>query len=385
MTEGRSTMSPLLPKQCILIVDDNPENIDLLSEVLRDEYRIRVATSGEKALKIVYSDEPPDLILLDIMMPGISGLEICRRLKSNPDRRRIPIIFVTAMSSTEDEKRGLETGAVDYITKPISPPIVEARVRTHLALYDQSRELERMVQQRTLELLTTRQQIIRRLGRAAEFKDNETGNHVLRMSHYARLIALAHGLGDESASVIFNTAPMHDIGKIGIPDSILLKPGKLDAEEWKVMHQHPIMGAEIIGKHENELLETARIIALTHHEKWDGSGYPQHLKGQDIPLEGRIVAIADVFDALVSERPYKKAVPLDEAMRYFDEQSGHHFDPTLIEAFKRALPEILRIREIYADENGALTDLEFHIKEIYDHKDSPQGYPDVLTSTGDSD
>jgi putative two-component system response regulator len=385
MTEGRSTMSPLLPKQCILIVDDNPENIDLLSEVLRDEYRIRVATSGEKALKIVYSDEPPDLILLDIMMPGISGLEICRRLKSNPDRRRIPIIFVTAMSSTEDEKRGLETGAVDYITKPISPPIVEARVRTHLALYDQSRELERMVQQRTMELLTTRQQIIRRLGRAAEFKDNETGNHVLRMSHYARLIALAHGLGDESAGVIFNTAPMHDIGKIGIPDSILLKPGKLDTEEWKVMYQHPIMGAEIIGKHDNELLETARIIALTHHEKWDGSGYPQRLKGQDIPLEGRIVAIADVFDALVSVRPYKKAVPLEEALRYFEDQAGRHFDPTLIEAFKRALPEILRIREIYADENGALTDLEFHIKEIYDHKDDPKGYPDVLTSTGESD
>ena len=232
-------MSPLLPKQCVLVVDDSPDNIDLLSEILRDEYRIRIATSGEKALKIVYSDEPPDLILLDIMMPGISGLEICRRLKANPDRRRIPVIFVTAMSSAEDERRGLETGAVDYITKPISPPIVKARVRTHLALYDQTRELAHMVQQRTHELLTTRQQIIRRLGRAAEFKDNETGNHVLRMSHYARLIALAHGLGQEAADTIFNTAPMHDIGKIGIPDAILLKPGKLDAAEWDVMYQHP--------------------------------------------------------------------------------------------------------------------------------------------------
>ena len=374
-------MSSLLPKQCILVVDDSPENIDLLSEVLRDEYRIRVATSGEKALKIVYSDEPPDLILLDIMMPGISGLEICRRLKSNPDRRRIPVIFVTAMTSVDDERRGLETGAVDYITKPISPPIVKARVRTHLALYDQSRELERMVFQRTHELLTTRQQIIRRLGRAAEFKDNETGNHVLRMSHYARLIAIAHGLGDEAADVILNTAPMHDIGKIGIPDSILLKPGKLDASEWDVMYQHPIMGAEIIGKHDNDLLETARIIALTHHEKWDGSGYPQRLKGEEIPLEGRIVAIADVFDALVSARPYKKAVPVNEALQYLEEQVGRHFDPSLIEAFRRALPEILRIREIYADENGALTDLEFHIKEIYDHKDDPKGYPENLAST----
>jgi len=374
-------MPPILPKQCVLVVDDSPENIDLLSEILREDYRVRVATSGEKALKIVYSDEPPDLILLDIMMPGVSGLEICRRLKANPDRRRIPIIFVTAMSSTEDERRGLEMGAVDYITKPISPPIVMARVRTHLALYDQSRELANMVAQRTTELLTTRQQIIRRLGRAAEFKDNETGNHVLRMSHYARLIALAHGLGEESAGIIFNTAPMHDIGKIGIPDAILLKPGKLDAAEWEVMYQHPIMGAEIIGKHDNELLETARIIALTHHEKWDGSGYPQGLKGEAIPLEGRIVAIADVFDALVSVRPYKPALPLETALQYFDEQSGRHFDPTLLVAFKKALPEILRIKEIYADENGALTDLEFHIKEIYDHKDDPTGYPEILSST----
>ena len=374
-------MSPILPKQCVLVVDDSPENIDLLSEILRDDYRVRVATSGEKALKIVYSDEPPDLILLDIMMPGISGLEICRRLKANPDRRRIPIIFVTAMSSTEDERRGLEIGAVDYITKPISPPIVMARVRTHLALYDQSRELANMVAQRTTELLTTRQQIIRRLGRAAEFKDNETGNHMLRMSHYARLIALAHGLGEESAGIIFNTAPMHDIGKIGIPDAILLKPGKLDAAEWEVMYQHPIMGAEIIGKHDNELLETARIIALTHHEKFDGSGYPQGLTGEAIPLEGRIVAIADVFDALVSVRPYKPALPLETALQYFDEQSGRHFDPTLLVAFKKALPEILRIKEIYADENGALTDLEFHIKEIYDHKDDPTGYPEILSST----
>ena len=379
--ESRLIMSPLIPKQCILVVDDSPDNIDLLSEVLRDDYRIRVATSGEKALKIVYSDEPPDLVLLDIMMPGLSGLEICRRLKANPDRRRIPIIFVTAMSSVEDERIGLETGAVDYITKPISPPIVKARVRTHLALYDQSRELENMVRQRTHELLTTRQQIIRRLGRAAEFKDNETGNHVLRMSHYARIIALAHGLGEEAANIIFNTSPMHDIGKIGIPDGILLKPAKLDADEWSVMFQHPIMGAEIIGKHDNELLEISRIIALTHHEKWDGSGYPQKLKGENIPLEGRIVAIADVFDALVSVRPYKGAVPLDDALKYMYEQSGRHFDPTLIEAFKRAIPEILRIREIYADEHGALTDLEFQINEIYQHKNDPNGYPGVLTCT----
>jgi putative two-component system response regulator len=377
-------MTNLLPKQSVLVVDDTPDNIDLLTEVLSDDYRIRVATSGEKALKIVYSDEPPDLILLDIMMPGLSGLEICRRLKANPDRRRIPIIFVTAMTSVEDEKLGLELGAVDYITKPISPPIVRARVRTHLALYDQTRELERMVNQRTQELLTTRQQIIRRLGRAAEFKDNETGNHVLRMSHYARLIAEAHGMGQAAANVIFNTAPMHDIGKIGIPDAILLKPGKLDAAEWKVMHQHPIMGAEIIGKHDNELLESARIIALSHHEKWDGSGYPQGLKGEDIPLEGRIVAIADVFDALVSVRPYKAAYSVEYSLSLMENDTGHHFDPELMKAFKIALPEILRVKEIYADEFGALTDLDFQIKEIYAHQGHPPGYPGILTSPKDS-
>jgi putative two-component system response regulator len=378
-------VTPLLPKQCILVVDDTPDNIDLLSSILADDYRIRVATSGEKALKIVYSDEPPDLILLDIMMPGLSGLEICRRLKANPDRRRIPIIFVTAMTSIEDEQLGLATGAVDYITKPISPAIVKARIRTHLALYDQSRELERMVRQRTVELMTTRQQIIRRLGRAAEFKDNETGNHVLRMSHYARLIAEAHGLGSEAADIIYCTSPMHDIGKIGIPDAILLKPGKLDAEEWKIMQQHPLMGAEIIGKHDNELLETARVIAISHHEKWDGSGYPLGLKGEDIPLEGRIVAIADVFDALLSLRPYKPALPLEQALHYLESQSGRHFDPQLIGAFEKAMPEILRIREIYADENGALTDLEFHIREIYDHRHDPDGYPGVLTRHKDGD
>lgn len=356
-------MSTLLPKQSILIVDDTPENIDLLSEILANDYRVRVATSGERALRIVYSDEPPDLILLDIMMPGLSGLEICRRLKANPDRRRIPIIFVTAMSSVDDERLGLELGAVDYITKPISPPIVKARVRTHLALYDQNRELECMVSQRTNELLRTREQIIRRLGRAAEFKDNETGNHVLRMSHYARLIAEASGLGKTYADTLFYTAPMHDIGKIGIPDAILLKRGALDAEEWQIMRKHPLMGAEIIGQHDNELLEMARIITLSHHERWDGNGYPHGLAGEAIPIEGRIVAIADVFDALVSVRPYKPAFSVEDSLAIMEAETGHHFDPRLMEAFRKALPEILRVREIYADENGALTDLEFPSNE----------------------
>jgi len=341
-----------------LIVDDTPENIDLLTEVLDPHYQTKIALNGEKALRIAAGDAKPDLILLDIMMPGISGYDVCQRLKRNADTRAIPIIFVTAMSELEDEKKGLEMGAVDYIIKPISPAIVLARVRTHLALYDQTRELERLVDLRTAELETTRLQIIRRLGRAAEFKDNETGNHVIRMSHYARLTAHAAGLSSAQVEVLFHAAPMHDVGKIGIPDNILLKPGKLDEAEWEVMRQHPAMGAKIIGQHSDELLQAASLVALTHHEKWDGSGYPQGLSGEEIPIFGRIVAIADVFDALTSVRPYKKAWTVEAALQMIDEGSGKHFDPGLIQPFKSVLPEILKIKAQYAEELGALPDLD---------------------------
>lgn len=351
-------MIDLRRRQTVLVADDMPENIELLRAALEQSYIVKVANNGEKVLRIVYSDAPPDLILLDIMMPGLSGHEVCRRLKANPDRRRIPVIFVTAMDALEDERLGFEIGAVDYITKPISPAIVQARVRTHLALYDQARELERMVEQRTRELLVSRGQIIRRLGRAAEFKDNETGNHVIRMSHYARLIGDAAGLGSTALDILFSTAPMHDIGKLGIPDRILLKPGKLDPGEWEIMKQHPRMGAEIIGEHDDDLLSTARAIALTHHEKWDGSGYPAGLAGENIPLCGRIAAVADVLDALLSERPYKPAYTIEKSMEFMNLQAGLHFDPALIPALRSVLPEVLRIRETFADERGALTDLE---------------------------
>ncbi|HEX5804102.1 MAG TPA: HD domain-containing phosphohydrolase, partial [Azospira sp.] len=347
-------MVDLRKRQTVLVADDMPENVELLVSILEPEYQVKVATNGDKVLRIAYSDAPPDLILLDIMMPGMSGHEVCRRLKTNPDRRRIPVIFVTAMDAQEDERLGFEIGAVDYITKPISPAIVLARVRTHLALYDQSRELERMVEQRTEELLDSRGQIIRRLGRAAEFKDNETGNHVIRMSHYSRLIAAAAGLGERAVDILFNTAPMHDVGKLGIPDRILLKPGKLSEDEWAVMRRHPEMGAEIIGRHDDDILGTARVIALTHHEKWDGSGYPARLAGTAIPIEGRIVAVADVLDALLSERPYKPAYSIEKSMEFMNAQAGQHFDPALIVALNSVLPEIVRVKDSFADELGAL-------------------------------
>ncbi|MFT3857709.1 MAG: response regulator [Aquabacterium sp.] len=352
-----SSLGPRRPT--ILVADDSPQNIELLSRVLGHAYRIKVATSGEKALQIAYGDEPPDLILLDVMMPDLSGHEVCRRIKANPDRRRIPVIFVTALGTIEDESLGLSLGAVDYITKPISPPLVQARVRTHLALYDQSRELERMVAQRTSELVATRQQIIRRLGRAAEFKDNETGNHVVRMSHIARLIGQQAGLGPEAVQLLFQTTPMHDVGMIGIPDAIVLKTGALTPQERTTLQQHPQIGAEIIGRHDNELLATARTIALTHHERWDGTGYPQGLKGEQIPLFGRIVAIADVFDALMCKRPWRDAMSASQALAVMAEERGAAFDPVLLDAFFQQQFEVLRIMDLYADERGAVADVSF--------------------------
>ncbi len=332
----------------ILVVDDVETNIDILFETLSDEYDVSVAMDGPTALEFAAQD-PPDLILLDIMMPGMDGYEVCRQLKANISTRPIPIIFVTAMADIEDETKGFEIGAVDYITKPISPPIVKARVRTHLALFDQNRELENKVHDRTAQLHDTRLQIIRRLGRAAEFKDNETGLHIIRMSYYARLIAQEAGLSEEHTDVLFNAAPMHDVGKIGIPDNILMKPGKLDPDEWDLMQQHTTIGAEIIGGHSSELLQMARMIAMTHHEKWNGKGYPLGLSGEDIPTEGRIVAVADVFDALTNERPYKKAWSADDAADLIKEESGQHFDPVLIEAFIKVLPEILEIKQQYTE------------------------------------
>jgi len=351
-------MGDSLALQTILVVDDAPENIDVLSGVLSTSYKIKAAINGEKALKIAFASSP-DLILLDIMMPGMDGYEVCRRLKDDPRTKNIPVIFVTAKSDVKDETHGFELGAVDYITKPVSPPIVLARVHAQLALYDQNRELEEKVKQRTAELNETRAEIIQRLGRAAEFKDNETGMHVIRMSHYSRIIAKAIGFDDTEADLLLDAAPMHDLGKIGIPDNVLLKPGKLDADEWDLMKKHPEFGAEILGEHESKLLHMARIVALTHHEKWNGQGYPSGLAGEDIPLVGRIVAIADVFDALTTERPYKDAWPVEKAVNLIKEEAGQHFDPALASAFLDNLPEILNVKEKYA-ETTVLTIAEMH-------------------------
>jgi putative two-component system response regulator len=335
-------------KQTVLIVDDTPDNIDILREILSEDYSVKAAISGKQALKIVNANKP-DLILLDVLMPDMDGHEVCRQLKNNPVTRNIPVIFVTAKSHSTDEEQGFELGAVDYITKPISPPIVKARVKNHLALYQQQRELEKQVRLRTKELEETRLEIIHRLGRAAEHKDNETGTHVIRMSWYTLFLAQRTGADEEWVDLVFKASPMHDVGKIGIPDKVLLKPGKLDSDEWAEMKKHAQYGAKIIGESDQPLLKMAKEIALFHHEKWDGSGYPKGLSGEDIPLSARIVAIADVYDALTSVRPYKKAWSSDEALDLLNSQAGVHFDPNLVKKFTECMPQVKKIQAQYGD------------------------------------
>ncbi|MCE1240132.1 MAG: response regulator [Azonexaceae bacterium] len=323
--------APLDLRPAVLLVDDEPVNLQVLRHVLQDDFRLLFARDGHKAIELAAAQQP-SLILLDVMMPGMHGYDVCRALKQRADTERIPVIFVTALTDSDEESHGFEVGAVDYITKPISPPVVRARVRTHLSLV------------RVDELLETRLQVIQRLGRAAEYKDNETGLHVVRMSHYSRVLALAAGLGERFAEKILHASPMHDIGKIGIPDAILQKPGKLDADEWAVMRRHPEIGAEIIGDDRSPLLQMARRVALNHHEKWDGSGYPAGLRGEDIPVEARIVALADVFDALTSIRPYKRPWTVEDAVALIRQEAGSHFDPQLAGRFIEQLPELLKIK-----------------------------------------
>jgi putative two-component system response regulator len=320
----------------ILAVDDEPTNLQLLRQILRERYELSFARDGARALELVQR-EPPDLILLDVMMPGMTGYEVCGRLKSEPRTARIPVIFVSALGETRDELAGFEAGAVDYIMKPVSAPLVQARVRTHLALASVE------------ELRETRLQVVQRLGVAAEYKDNETGLHVIRMSHYAQTLGLAAGLSAQEADELLHAAPLHDVGKIGIPDRILQKPGKLDAEEWRIMQTHVAIGARIIGRHERGLLAMAHRIALCHHEKWDGSGYPGGLAGEGIPFEARIVAVADVFDALTSVRPYKQAWPIERAVVYVREQRGKHFEPALVDRFMTLIPEFTHIMQRWAE------------------------------------
>ncbi len=336
-------MQDAATKSTILVVDDTTENIDVLQGILSSRYSVRAATSGQLALRIVDKIKP-DLILLDVMMPGMDGYEVCRILKSNPETARIPVIFVTAMSEIEEEEKGFEAGAVDYITKPIHPAIVLSRVNTHLALANQQRACEQTVRERTRELEESQRAAIFMLGEAGHYNDTDTGVHIWRMAAYAAALARAVHWPTDRVRLLELASPMHDTGKIGIPDDILKAPRKLTPEEWAIMKTHTEIGHRILRASDTPLFRMAAEIALYHHEKWDGSGYPYGLRGKEIPQSARIVAIADVFDALTMRRPYKQAWSIEAAFEQLRKDAGAHFDPFLVERFVGIEGEIRDIK-----------------------------------------
>lgn len=343
-------------KALILIVDDVAQNIQVLGQVLdREGFSIMAASNGTEALKIV-EKRRPDLILLDVMMPEMDGYETCSHLKSNPASASIPVIFLTAKVETEDIAKGFEFGAVDYVTKPFQAVELLARVRTHLEITQLRFSLEQKVEERTMQLQSTLSQlelthheIINRLGRAAEFRDNETGLHLVRMSKYTELIAKSLSFSEKELSHIVSASVMHDVGKIGIPDKILLKPGRFEPEEFEVMKTHTTIGAEILAGIDSDMIRMAETIAITHHEKFNGSGYPNGLQGEDISIYGRIVAVADVFDALTSRRPYKEPWPVERAVELIEKEKGQHFDSHVVGKFLENLPAAIEIKEKYAE------------------------------------
>lgn len=357
-------------KQTILVVDDTPDNLFLVSNLLKDLYIVKVANSGEKALKYLLESTAPDLILLDIMMPVLSGYEVIKKIKSDYILKDIPVIFLTAKNGIEDEKIGFELGAADYITKPISPPILLARVKTQLEnkiaadfLKDQNQFLEDEIKKRTKEVVAIQNVTIFAMASLAETRDNETGNHIRRTRSYVKILAIKlqdhpkfkDFLTDEMIDTLYKSAPLHDIGKIGIPDYILLKKGKLTFEEFEIMKTHTTLGKEAIENAEKQLgyevsfLQIAKEIAYSHQEKYDGSGYPLGLKGDEIPISARLMCVADVYDALISKRVYKDSMVHEEAVKIMKEGRGIHFDPDILDAFLELENEFIQIAKSFTD------------------------------------
>ncbi|MCK9364389.1 MAG: two-component system response regulator [Syntrophales bacterium] len=355
-------------KALILVVDDEDRNRRLMEALLIPlGYEVILAADGEDALRKV-QETPPDVILLDVMMPGISGFDVAKQLKENEETKIIPIVMVTMLQDVENRIKAIEAGADDFLSKPVDRTELQARVNSLVQvkayndhMRDYQKELEAEVAKRTEELRKAFETIkaasldtIYRLSRASEYKDEDTGAHIKRMSNYAAVVARQMGLSKDDVDTILYASPMHDTGKIGIPDKILLKPGKLDPEEWEIMKQHAVIGGKILSGSDSEFIKLAEVIALAHHEKWDGSGYPLGLRGPAIPLAGRIAAIADVFDALISRRPYKEPFPLEKSFAIIREGRGSHFDPEVVDAFFAVEKEILSIMETYKDQESSL-------------------------------
>ncbi|MDH5752931.1 MAG: two-component system response regulator [Deltaproteobacteria bacterium] len=353
----------------IMIVDDEPINITMMQGVLGSGYEFFTASQGREALELLQNGELPDLIVLDVIMPDMDGYEVCGELKKDPRTKDIPVIFVTGLGDIGNEKTGIELGAVDYIAKPISPEITRARIRNHLELkqardllQDQNLLLENRVRERTSELETTKDVTILTLASLAETRDNETGNHIMRTKNYVRVLAENLAFNPKYSDVLtegyvqqlHKSAPLHDIGKVGIPDAILLKPGKLTPEEFDVIKRHTVYGRDALYSAEMHLgttsfLSTAKEIAYSHHEKWDGTGYPEGLAGEDIPLSARIMAVADVYDALIAKRVYKEPFSHEKAMEIIIEGDGRHFDPDVVRAFIEVAEDFRQIAKDFAD------------------------------------
>lgn len=359
----------------ILIVDDMPENLAVLAELLKSSYQVRAAISGRRALQIATSEPKPDLILLDVMMPEMDGYAVLDHLRNNPATQDIPVIFVTAMDTTEDEQHGFDLGAVDYITKPLRSAIVLARVRAQLELKqardwlrDQNAFLEAEVARRLGENLLIQEVSIHALARLAETRDPETGNHLRRTQEYVRALArqlqphprFAAFLSDRNIDLLARSAPLHDIGKVGIPDHILLKPGKLTPEEWEIMKTHAQLGSDAIEQAERdaersvEFMTLAKEITRWHHERWDGGGYPDGLAGEAIPISARLMAVADVFDALICRRVYKPPMPFEQARSIITSERDRQFDPDVTDAFLTIFDELRGIAERYGDGEESL-------------------------------
>lgn len=344
----------------ILCVDDATELLALMAKALAPDHDVRTADNAGDAISAAFADPAPDLILLDVDMPDVSGFEVCRALKAEIPTAGIPIIFLTSRIEPEAQLEGFELGAVDYIGKPVNAGLLRARVALHLALANRRMELERLVQARTSELDKTRTELIRRLARVLEFHESSAvGNRVMRLSNYAKLLSQAAGAKPEVADMMMKAAPLHDIGKLGVPAEILRKRDKLSVPDWERVKRHPQLGADIIGEHDDPLLKLARVLALTHHEHWDGTGYPQGLKGEAIPWAGRVMAIVDSFEALTTTQFFRDAVAVEKAVQEIARHAGRKYDPALIEAFQKALPVMKKVRETYSDQLGDLINLDF--------------------------
>lgn len=357
-------MAPSLRKPVVLAVDDMAEMIALIVKTLAADYEVKFAANGPDALKLAAAQPKPDLVLLDVEMPGMTGFEVCKALKTNPATAAIPVIFLTVRSGLRDEMQGFALGAVDYVTKPISAALLKARVRTHIALANQREGLETLVRERTAQLEQASHDLVRCLGRAMEFHESAAaGNRSQRIAHYSKLLSQAAGAKAAACDLMLMAAPLHDIGKLAVPAEILRRAGPLSAPDWDRVRRHPEYGAAIIGEHNEALLQLARTVALTHHEHWDGTGYPKGLKEEQIPWPGRIVAIADAFEAMTTTQFHREPLSIEQAAAEILRGSGTRYDPAMVKAFSKALPAMRKVRAALPDKLGDIINLDFSSDE----------------------